>query len=412
MNRNSLNLQLDTDQELIAREVPSQRILEVRIRAPKAAEHSERPAVNLALVLDRSGSMSGEKLEFVKQAAVHVLELLQEQDHVALVAYDDEITLLSPSTRGTTANRSELKRQVSRLRPGGMTNLSGGWLAGCHEVAAAAQEGTLNRTLLLTDGLANVGETDLERLAHQARELSKRSVSTSTFGVGDGFNEYLLEAMSNQGGGNFYFIETPSDIPGLFLREFKELAAASIQGVELIIEFPPQIKMQVLGGWVSEFSTGQLRISLGNLFSDQNLDIYIKLSVPPTENIHELGLKARIYGKIGSGELREDQAEVTFEYSDQSIVDAAPRKRDLLERYAPVDMAENTTEALKLERLGKNEMANQLLKQSLRANQPYLDPSVSRDYQRLSERMKDGMLEADRKQTHYNNYSQKRKREQ
>lgn len=412
MNQNSLHLLLDTDQNLIPLEVPSQRILEIRIQAPNAADRSSRPSLNLALVLDRSGSMSGEKLDFVKQAAAHVLDLLQEQDQVALVAFDDEIDLLSPSTRITMGNRTDLKRRVSKLRPGGTTNLSGGWLSGCQEVAAAAQAETINRTLLLTDGLANVGETDLERLAYQARELSRRGVSTSTFGVGEGFNEHLLEGMSNQGGGNFYYIETPSDIPGLFLREFKELAAVTARDVEINIDFPPHLSLQVLGGWVTEFSTGRLHIPLGNLFSGQTLDIYIKLMIPTAGDHRELAVKARVFGKGETGQLCEGQAEVGFEYTELAKAEAAPRKRELLERFAVVELAETANEALKLERHGMNDEANTLLNQSINANRPYLDPTVAGDYQRLSERMKHGMIEADRKQTHYNTYSQKRKREQ
>ena len=412
MNQNSLHLHLDTDQNLIAQEVPSQRVLEIRIQAPVAGDRSTRPSLNLALVLDRSGSMSGEKLEFVKQAAAHVLDLLQEQDHVALIAYDDEISLLSPSTRVTMGNRSDLKRRISRLRPGGSTNLSGGWLAGCHEVASVAQTETLNRVLLLTDGLANVGETDLERLAHQAKELSRRGISTSTFGVGEGFNEHLLEAMSNQGGGNFYYIETPGDIPGLLLREFKELTAVTARDVEIIIDCPPHLTPQVLGGWVTEYSAGCLHTSLGNLFSGQNLDIYIKLLIPAAGDHRLLVVKAKVLGKGETGQLYEDQTEVTFEYTEQDKAEAAPRKRDILERFALVELAEIANEALKLERKGMNARATDLLMRSIEDHEPYLDPTVAGEYQRLSERMKHGMIEADRKQTHYNNYSQKRKREQ
>lgn len=412
MNQNSLSIQVNTDQIFIAQETSTQRVLEIRIQAPKAADQRIRPPLNLALVLDRSGSMSGEKLEFVKQAAAHVLDLLREQDTLALVAYDDEITLLSPSTRVTRENRLELKRQISRLRPGGTTFLSGGWLTGCQQVAFAAQAESLNRTLLLTDGLANVGETDLEKLAHEARELSRRGIATSTFGVGEGFNEHLLEAMSNQGGGNFYYIETPADIPGLFLREFKELAAVTARDVEIILEFPPQVHLAVLGGWVTEFSAGRLHIHTGNLYSDHTQDIYIKLSMPPAGASGELMLKARVFSKGEAGQICEDQAEVTYEYTDADKAMAAPKNREVMERYALVELAETTNEALKLERQGLNEQATDMLSQSIASNQPYLNPSVAEDYQRLSRRMKRGMLESDRKQTHYNNYNQKRSREQ
>ncbi len=410
MSQNTLQLHLNTDADLIAREVPSQRVLEISVQAPLAANQSSRSQLNLALVLDRSGSMSGEKLDFVKLAARHVLDLLEEQDHVALVAYDDEINLLSPSTPVTKDNRIELKRRISNIEPGGSTNLSDGWLAGCQEVASAAQEGTLNRAMLLTDGLANAGITDLEELAQHARELSRRGISTSTFGVGQGFNEHLLEAMSNQAGGNFYYIATPNEIPDLFLREFRELVAVTARDVEIIVEAPPHVNIQVLGGWRVDFSEGRLRIFLGNLFSGQTQELFIKLLNPPLGELNELVFTVKIFGKGETGQLYEDRAEFAFQYADQDKVEAAPRKRDVLERFARVDLAEAANEALKLERLGENDKASRLLTQSIEDNRPYIESSQADEYQRMSQIMKHGMDEADRKQSHYNTYTQKRQR--
>ena len=408
MNKNTIHFQMDADRDLIAPEVLSQRILKICVQAPITVDPSERPHLNLALVLDRSGSMSGEKLNYVKQAAQHVLNLLQEQDSVAIVAYDDEINLLSPGARVTSSQRTELIRRISQLEPGGMTNLSGGWLAGCKEVASAAQEGTINRTLLLTDGLANAGIVDLEELAQQSKELSKRGVSTSTFGVGEGFNEHLLEAMSNQGGGNFYYIGTPKEIPDLFLREFKELAAVTAREVEITLDFPPQLKLQVPGGWRTEFSAGRLHIFLGNLFSGQTQEIYIRLISPPTDNLSELVLNANVSGKGENGLRFENQAQIIIRYADQTKVEAAPQKREIMEHFALVYLAEITTEALKVERQGERDEASRLLMDVIEEYREYVNPDEVVKYSRTTERMARGMAEADRKQTHSAAYRDKR----
>lgn len=410
MSKKDFVLRLNIDQDVIPSNIPSQRVLEITLQAPTAAAISSRPMLNLALVLDRSGSMSGERLEYAKLAAQHVIDLLSDQDRAALVVYDDEVNLLSPSLHVTDANRAELKQALSHVQTGGSTNLSSGWLAGCQEVAAAAQEGSLNRTLLLTDGMANQGILDLETLAAHAREVSVRGVSTSTFGVGQGFNEHLLEAMSTQGGGNFYYIEAPSAIPAIFAQEFKELSAVTARNVELILEIPPQVSAQVLGAWHFETTPGKLSISLGSLNLGRAQELYVKLLTPPAGDLKALVLNAVVTGGDEAGNAFNQRAEITLRYSSQQEAETAPKRMDVLERYAHVDLAETANAALKLERMGEKERASRLMVQSIAANAPYVGAQKIDEYQTISEHMKKGMDEADRKQTHYANYNQRRSR--
>lgn len=410
MKNNKLQLKINAEQTLIAREVPSQRVLEFTIVAPSIEKKTTRPPLNLALVIDRSGSMSGEKLEYVKQAAAFVVDRLQDDDRLALVAYDDQVHLLSPSIKTTTQNRAEIKRLINSIRIGGTTNLSGGWLQGCQEVASVIEEKSINRTLLLTDGLANVGITDLEELAMHARELANRGVSTSTFGVGYGFNEHLLEAMSNQGRGNYYFIESPMQIPDIFLKEFNELATITASDVEIEVEIPQNVSIELLGGWAHEKQNGKLRILAGNLFSGQNLEIYLKVLTPPASDKPDLEFSAKVLGKDENGQLMEEKAVWIFKYADADSVQKEVRKHDLLERFASVEMADRSTEALKLERAGEREKAHRLMNQSINLNKNFLSEDDIEKYQSTSLRMKRGMDERDRKTTQYDSYREKRRR--
>jgi Ca-activated chloride channel homolog len=414
MNDNQLlTIQARLDLDLIAREVPTQRVLELDVQAPVSAARQDRPRLNLALVLDRSGSMSGEKLEYVKKAAQHLLELHREGDRIAVIAYDNQVTVLSPSVIITQTIRAEIQQKIGALRPGGNTYLSGGWLQGCQEVAQAVENNQLNRVLLLTDGLANEGITDLEELGKHARELTARGVSTSTFGVGEGFNEHLLEYMANQGGGQFYYIATPQEIPDIFLRELNELASITARQVEISLEIPAAVSVQVLGDWRIEQNNaqgGQRRIFLGDLVSGHSQEIFIKLLTPPSSDQQEIPIKVSVRAVDEAGQLQEGKAETALIYKSQELVQQAKPSRDVLGRFSVVEMATTTNKALKLEREGRREEAAKAMAQGIAAAAPYLAPEECVQYTRLSERMKDGMQESDRKDTHYTSYLRRKGR--
>jgi Ca-activated chloride channel family protein len=245
----------------------------------------------------------------------------------------------------------------------------------------------INRTLLLTDGLANEGETDLEVLAQHAYELYKDSISTSTFGVGEGFNEHLLEAMANKGNGNFYYIAKPESIPEIFLKEFNDLVGIAARKVEIRIDLPSTVEWTVLGGWVSEYKDGHLNILVGDMLAGKTQEIYVKLEVPGDDKATELPLTARVFGKDISGGLLESQAGITFEYASQPDVEAAPVNQELMERFSLVEMADIATEAMKLEREGQREAAYDNLQVSINRNRPSLSPAEAQKYEDMSRRI-------------------------
>ncbi len=413
-----LSFKIHADLDLVASEVPTQRVLELVVIPPSARASDCRPQLNLALVIDRSGSMSGEKIDHVRQAAAHVLDLLQEQDQVAIVAYDDTINVLSPSQHVTPQARASLKSRILELMPGNMTNLCGGWLSGCEEIARAAHgaSGQLNRTLLLTDGLANVGITDLEVIGLHASQLLNKGIATSTFGVGLDFNEHLLEHMANQGGGRFYFIADPHAIPSIFVQEFQELAAVTAQAVEVMLQIPAQVGAKVLGSWRSEQNGPDLHLWLGDIPASQRREVYIRLLLPPQSeqsgqgNQAELAIQAQVTGRSEQGESLAASAQVTFHYAPRLQMAAAPVRQEVMQRYSQVEMADSATEALKLERAGQRQKASQLIGQNLAAAAPYLAKEEKAQYQQLSERMLHGLDESARKTNHQQAYASKRRR--
>lgn len=411
MTSNKMQFTMNVDLNLIARESPTQRILELVIRAPSPEHQVRQTPLNLALIIDRSGSMAGEKLEFVKEAAIHVVHMLQDQDNVALVAYDDQVKVLSPSLPVTSSARQEFAQIISRLTSGNMTNLAGGWLQGCQEIAAAARTGQLVRALLLSDGLANVGITDIEELGHHARQLHDRGVSTSTFGVGAGFNEHLMEQMANQGGGNFYFIQNPNQIPDIFMRELEGLVSVTAQGVEIHIILPDAVECQILGGWKWDQVGRRLRIYLGDLPAGTQREVFARLIFPPEALSEGFVIPGESIALGKNSEHIHEDAVIRLTYTDQQTVKAARPSQKVLEGYSVVLVAETATEALKLERRGETEKASQMLEKTLDEQAAYVPAPQADVYRQMSRRMKRGMDEGDRKVSHSRSYIDKQRRD-
>jgi Ca-activated chloride channel family protein len=405
----NLSLTADCERRLVASEVASQRVVEWNITAPRPERASARAPLNIALVLDRSGSMQGDKLHYVKRAASYVLDLLDGRDRVALVAYDDEIQVLSPSTPVSADARASMKQRIDALAPGGWTNLSDGWLEGCREVANWLSPERVSRALLLTDGLANRGVTDVEGLTHHARELRRRGIATSTFGVGLDFNEHLLEAMAAQGGGSFCYIERPEQIPDMFKRELGDLLTVAAREVFLNIAIPRGVALEVLGELPHERRDDRLRVFLGDVYGGEQRAVYTRALIPPDAP----GASVVLRGELGyadlSGGTRTATAELAFSYAREAEVLRVPLSEPLLQRASAVELATAATQALRLEREGQRDQAQSVMQQAIVASAPHA-PAAAAQYQNLADELQEGLSEEKRKRAHFETYQARRSR--
>lgn len=206
----------------------------VRIRVPEAVgERPGRSPLNLALVLDRSGSMAGKPLAEAKRCAHHVVRALSPSDRCALVAYDDGVQLLCDAV--PVADRQHLHRLIDTIGEGGSTNLHGGWEAGAAALRPHAAAQRLSRVVLLSDGCANVGVQSPDAIAEQCAALAAAGVSTSTYGLGSGFNELLMHRMAQAGQGNAYYGQTADDLMTPFNEELSLLDMLCGRDVRLTV---------------------------------------------------------------------------------------------------------------------------------------------------------------------------------
>lgn len=407
-NGNQIKVKVLADKKVISIDQSCTRILEISITPPELKEHKERPPLNLSLVLDRSGSMSGEKLEYVKKAAAHVIELLSSKDLSSLTVYDDQVKTLFPATLMNEDNKQTARLKLAEVHSGNSTNLAGGWLRGCELVAKASEDGAINRTLLLTDGLANVGMTNALELGRHARQIFMRGISTSCFGVGHGYDEHLLESMANEGGGNFHFIETLNAIPLVFEREFDQLVHTTLRETVLIVRLNQHIHAEVAAGFHAERSRDEMKVHLGSLYAGDSRSVYLKLDFAKGGWTDKVILPVSIQGK-GEDE-KVHTALVTLEINPvaASTEKATSEDQSLMERYAVVDMADKANEALKRERQGDRIGSYNLVQDSLAMHAPNLPSAAKEKYMFLSNELKEGMAESTRKRRHAQEYRNKR----
>ncbi|HEU5430446.1 MAG TPA: VWA domain-containing protein [Thermomicrobiales bacterium] len=325
----------------------------VRIETRGAA--SARAPLDLALVVDRSGSMAGGKLDLAKQAIDEALRRLGDDDRVAVVAYDDQIDLLQELAPATPRVVARSRLLLAGIEPRGATNLAGGWLTGCRELTLApAEQGRVRRALLLTDGQANVGVVDPGELAARAAELRRMGIGTTTLGLGLGFDEDLLSAMAEAGGGNFHFIADAGELAACFDREARELTAIAGLGVTFGLSLPPGMTAELLNALPTEARANGLVVNVGDVALGATIDLVFAIHFDPSPvgTVRRLGASLRWTNATGASRRRDFRSPAVLTFADDQLACAAADP--LVAEQAALQLAARERRAaLRLDRAGE-----------------------------------------------------------
>ena len=245
-----------------------------------AIEDMPPQAADLVIVIDRSGSMGGKKLNDARQAVVRLLDHLGPDDRLALVTYSNGVQTPSGLLPMNAENRRQLLSAVSQIRAGGGTNLGAGLSRGIDMLMHTAGGDRQRKVILISDGLANQGVTAPEALGRMASAAVENRFSISTVGVGLDFNEVLMTAIADQGAGHYHFLEDPRVFARVFESELQTTRQVAAADVDIRIPLSSGVRLIDAGGYPVGHENGAAVIHPGNLLSGQSRTLYLTFQVP------------------------------------------------------------------------------------------------------------------------------------
>ena len=312
--------------------------LQLSVTTADISVRSERKPMNLSIVLDRSGSMSSEnKMGYAKQAFLSLIDQLQSHDILSVIVYDDEINVVRKARR-VGREKSSIKHLVEEIYPRGSTNLGGGLLEGLRQAEKYASGEHLNRVVLLSDGLANVGMTNPHELNQLSRRYRNKSISITTMGVGLDYNENLMIGIAESGGGNYYFIERANDLASIVRKELDMISSVLAQNASIHVTLGKGVRMNDIIGCDFTNERNTVIIPVGDLYANDRKEFTLELTVP----------KGTGSATIASGHIRYEAEKIGREYPTFSTlinytrdIAEVEKHRDI-ETQAKADVAVST----------------------------------------------------------------------
>ena len=269
---------VETDRAILPAGDSQNVVLKITLDAPPSPAHIKRPLVNLALVLDQSGSMSGTKIQQAKAAAIEALTRLGLQDIFSVVVYDTNVHTIVPAQRA--GNIQSIINTIQQIRAGGSTALFGGVSQGASEIRKNLESDYVHRIILLSDGLANVGPRMPEDLGRLGAALIKENISVTTVGVGTDYNEDLMTRLAQKSDGNTYFVESGFDLPRIFAAELGDVLNVVAKKVKVTITLSDNVEAINIIGREGRIRENQIEFYMNQLYGDQEKYALVEVNIP------------------------------------------------------------------------------------------------------------------------------------
>lgn len=352
----------DVDKPVVVADRDATVVVKVGLAGIGVASCDKRPPLNIAVVLDKSGSMQADgKMENARLGAIEVVERLEAYDIMSLVVYDTRPRVLFHAQR--VKDKHFLVEMIRDIRAGGNTALYGGVSLGQDELRKHISWEYENRIILLSDGLANVGPSSTEDLACLGRALAEEEVSVTTIGVGLDYNEDLMTALASASGGNAYFASSSRDLPRIFAEEASEAMTVAARDVRINMSCSDSVRPLGVIGREGEISGRSMSVTVGGLYGEHEKYALFEVQVPRGESGRRLEIaQVRVdYTDPRTNEKSQNSFVVTVDYDgDEKAADERCNKQ-IVKDVALTKNSEIKREAVRLADQGDHVAAASLM---------------------------------------------------
>ena len=371
----SVKLNLELDRPMLPSDSEETVILKIGLNGVRQSSAYRTP-LNLALVIDRSGSMSGDKIRQARNAAHQAVDQLMSDDVVSLIVYGSEAVTYWPASR--VGDGRGLHQAINRIETSGNTNLWGGVQLGAAELRKRLRGDFVHRVILLSDGLANVGPSSVEELAGLGSELRAEGIAVSTLGLGLDYNEDLMAGLARRSDGNTYFVENSRDLPRVFSEEFGD--AMNVVARELVVEviFPAGVRPLRVIGRDGAIEDQRAEVRMNQLYGGREQFALVEVRVDPGRAAESRELaRAELSYRTEAGAARVQlDKNVNVAFTGDLKVVRAEANHQVQTDYSLNRLAEVKEGVIRLNDQGRTEEAQREL-ESLAASQRQMSASYA-----------------------------------
>jgi Ca-activated chloride channel homolog len=330
--------------------------------------NTKRLPLNIAIVIDRSGSMAGAKMKYAKEAAKTIIDMLTPDDFVSVIIYDHEVLLIQPSINPIL--KDSIKKKIEAIEERGSTNLWGGSEKGYEQVKSSFKASYVNRVLLISDGLANSGLTNSRIIQNKVRQYKdQEGITLSTFGVGLDYNEVLMTDIAESGSGNYYFINGLEKMSSILETEINSLANIAAKDATLTITIPSGVEIKKVYAYKADVKGNVITIKFRDLFANDTKGVLVQFQFQNPTFMPSTFISQLSFSDAKDGAVKQLENKNLFQTTQLSDELMTHYNRSVLEQTVLFQ----SNEALEKAMLEADRELYEGARQSLKRNEAYIN---------------------------------------